>query len=556
MTGSRVALAVLVAIAIALAAIVITDSPRAPVVVDHALLPGVDADTITELAWTLSDGAHVTLTRPAPKQPWTFKVGSVRARARVDGARVDAALAALRGGRWQRTLGRRPPSVAPTTQLVVTAGGRSISLGIAPAGTGQTWIVRDGEALLVDDWLARALAPTRLELNQRRPLADIESAIAFSITTYEPPVEFQIERGALFVRDQEVFRVEVELELELERAFAALEIVALPTAPSTGEPILSVHVTLTEPIHVTVQSACTGTTCPCPAATYLVLSDTGDGCVAQDQIDELMRLVKRFQAPATELADPRVVSLDPESYSWDVGGDDRLTFSKQPMVARRGWSGPAAIERAVAIAAAMQFPGRVVPFSPPGNGIGRRQVTDANAGNETFFLFPGNLIYRPGEPVAIQLPDQAYAALQWTPDQVRDGRLWIEEPTTIQTITLRELEVEPGRTLRTRTLTRGAVVGEWLVDGKPLTAPQGTVLDAFAAMLAAPRAVEVIVRPKTFRHQVLVEVNPFPGSGSDPVVHTMSLAAPTAAGCPIASDAMVGMLMDRELCSAVATLLK
>ncbi len=556
MTGSRFALALLVAVAIALAALVVTDSPRPPIVVDHALLPGVDADTITALAWTLSDGTQVTVTRPAPDQAWTFQDAAAPGRARADAARVDAALAALRGGRWQRTVGRRPPSIAPTTQLVVTAGGRSISLAIAPAGTGQTWIVRDGEALLVDDWLARALAPTLLELNQRRPLADIEFAIAFQVKTYTPEVEFHIDQRAKYVRAPDVFRIDAELERELERALASLEIVALPTAPSTGEPILAVHATLAQPVLVNVQSACTGPACPCPAATHLVLSDAGDGCVAQDQIDDLMRLVTRFHAPTSELASPSAVSVDPEYYSWDAGANDKLKFSKQPIIDRRGWSGPADIERVVAIAAAIQFPGRVVPFSPGGDSLGRRHVTDASGNDEAFFLFPGNLVYRPGEPVAIQLPDQAFAALLWTPDQVRDGRLWIEEPTAIQSITLRELVVEPGRTLHTRALTRGAVVGEWLADGKPLPAAQGPRLDAFAAMLAAPRAVEIIALPKTLRYQVLVEVNPFPGSGSEPIVHTMRLAAPTAAGCPVASDVTGGALMDRELCSAVAALLK
>lgn len=556
MTGSRLALAVLVAIALVLAALVVTDAPRAPAVVDHALLPGVDADTITTLAWTLPDGTQVTVTRPSPDQGWTFQNAGPRGRARADAARVDAALAALRGGRWQRTVGRRPPGITPSTQLVVTAGDRRIALGIAPAGTGQTWIVRDGEALLVDDWLARALAPTLLELYERRPLADIELAAAFLVRTYAPEVEFHIDHGTEYVRDPDSFRIDADLERELERALAALELVALPTAPSTGEPILAVHATLAQPVLVTVQSACNGPACPCPAATHLALTDSGDGCVAQDQIDELVRLVKRFHAPASEIASRSVISIDPSYYSWDVEGTDKLRFSKQPIIEGRGSSGPADIERVVAIAAAIQFPGRVVPFSPGRDSLGRRHVTDASGKEEAFFLFPGNLVYRAGEPVAIQLPDQAFAALLWTPDHVRDGRLWIEEPTAIQSITLRELVVEPGRTLRTRTLTRGAVVGEWLADGAPVPAARGPRLDAFAAMLAAPRAVEMIAMPKTFRYQVLVEANPFPGSGSEPVVHTLRLAAPTAAGCPVTSDAMVGALMARELCSVVAALLK
>ena len=556
MTGSRLVLAGLAVVAIALAAIVVTDAPRAPTVVDRALLSGVDADTITALAWTLSDGTQVTISRPGPNQDWSFQDAGTRGRARLDSARVDAALAALRGGRWQRTVGRRPPGVAPTTQLVVTAGGRSISLGVAPAGTGQTWIVRDGQSLLVDDWLARALAPTLLELNRRRPLAEIESAVAFRVKTYAPEVEFHIDRRTLYTRDERTFRIAAELERDLERALAALEFVALPTGPASGEPILEVHAMLAEPILVYVESACTGAACACPAGTYRVVSEAGDGCVAPEQVDALMPLVKRFHAPATELADPRAVTLDPAYYYWGEGGNDKLKFSQQPMVDQRGAIGPADIERTVAIAAAFQFPGRVVPFSPRGDSLGLRRVIDEGSGDEAFFLFPGNLVYRAGEPVAIQLPDQAFAALQWTPDQVRDGRLWIEEPTAIQSIMLRELVVEPGRTLRTRTLTRGAVVGEWLADGKPLPANAGAALDAFAAILAAPRAVEIIAEPKRLRYQVLVEVNPFPGSGSEPVVHAMRLAAPTAAGCPATSDALAGTLMERELCSVVAALLE
>jgi hypothetical protein len=236
MMYSRVGLAVLAAVAVVLAALVALE-PR-PSIEDHALVPDLDVGKLRSL--TISG---VTLERLDPEAHattgvhwrWTAPPGD------VDMATLDAAFAALRGGRWHRRASR---ATAGTPRSTVVAGDVTLGIGAALAGTGQTWIARADDAVLVDDWVASALSPPPLALRVRHPYS-------------EPP-----ELLASYLVDPDFVRRRAE-------AYAAVEVVALP---------------------------------PCVAPLVLVQSPSGDGCVDAHLLAAAQELEK--QAPPI---DPRPV---------------------------------------------------------------------------------------------------------------------------------------------------------------------------------------------------------------------------------------------------------
>jgi hypothetical protein len=210
MIASRAGLAVLAAIAIVLAALVAFEPHRAPQ--DRALAPGLDVAQLRELQWD-----HVKLVRDDHGWAWVAPPG------RAEPATIDAVLAALRGARWHR---RAPREAAGKLGAILAAGGRTFEIGGHLEGADQTWIAREGDAVLVDDWVVRALAPDPLALRVRHPF------------THAPPAPTA------------TYRVDPRYYRTRDEAYQAIEILALP---------------------------------PCPDGDVLIHPPSGDGCVDAKQ---------------------------------------------------------------------------------------------------------------------------------------------------------------------------------------------------------------------------------------------------------------------------------
>ncbi len=103
-------------------------------------------------------------------------------------------------------------------------------------------------------------------------------------------------------------------------------------------------------------------------------------------------------------------------------------------------------------------------------------ITATLASGETTSLevYAGGLVARDGEPVAIRIAADGYAALVAPSQALLDASLWSDDATAIAAIDIDGV-----------VHARGAVIGEW-TGASPPTAAQ---LEVLATALAAPRAV-------------------------------------------------------------------
>jgi hypothetical protein len=156
--GSLRGLLVLGGFAVALAGVAIFD--RAPASLDRAILPGFDPAKLADLAWKLGD-REIHLGKSGDHWIWIDPPGPAGV---ADPDAIDRVVTAIRGGRWQRRAG---VVAAGALRGELALSGATIGIGQPLAGTAQAWLVVDGEALLVDGWIANALAPDPLALRPR-----------------------------------------------------------------------------------------------------------------------------------------------------------------------------------------------------------------------------------------------------------------------------------------------------------------------------------------------------------------------------------------------------
>jgi len=255
MIESRTGLAVLTALAIILAIMVVFDGgERAPG--DRALIPGLDVEHIAQLEWTRPGEPAVRLTRDAQGWRWGTPVG------RADPVAIDAVLTALRGGHWHRRAARE---LAGEPRVTVMVDGVSLAIGAPLPGSQQTWIARAHDAVLVDDWVATALAPSPLGLHVREPF--VRAAAAQDIET---STGVRLVGRPLRVAAPRTLLLAPAVANELEDALAAIEIVALPTSATVAGSGVALRV---DGITGTVDGT------DCGGGRLLVRVATGDGCV-------------------------------------------------------------------------------------------------------------------------------------------------------------------------------------------------------------------------------------------------------------------------------------
>ena len=518
--------AVAAALAVVLWAIVGIDAARAPGVVDRTLVPGLDGARISELIWQRTGQPARRVVRSGER--WRLAAAApTGAAVPADPAAIGEVLAALRGGRWHR----RGPALPVDATLTVVAGDARHVLGLAApiAGTEQRWLVVDGRGAVVDRWIARALDRDPLRLQIGRPLAEAAAASAVTIRAPDAGVLRLVGSPRRMVQPIALW-LRPELADELERALREVAMVRIPDGAS-GAHGLSIELAATggrDPVSVVLGGAC-------PGALELVAASgsAGDGCVERAAADAVVRAVARLRAAPGELVERRPIPFEPHQITL---GDGAVLALAPPRI------GDAAADpiRVAELLAALAAPAEVAAL-PAGSPSGQLVVADRAGAAVTLDLYPGRVVVRRGEPVALAPAPGAWALLGRASRELRDRTLWREEPTTITRIDVDGVRYQ-----------RGAVIGAWTRE--PAGAVDAARVEALATQLAAPEALgwldDAARAGVAAAHRVTLTVAPPAGP---PIVHALELGAPGPAGCPVRAGGEAAVL-PAALCREVAAL--
>ena len=492
MIHSRAGLLVLVAIA-AVLAVTIALTGGSPRSLDRAVLPGFAAEHVTELDWTAPGEPPIAIVRVAGGWAWKAPPG------RADAAAISDVLAALRGARWHRRAAASAAGTPHITLAVLGAPTFTIAIGNSLPGADQTWLVLGRDALLVDGWVARALAPGALALRDRHPLSAAAGARTLALgdlrLTGHPR-----RLGALWL--------DPHLVQGLEEAMADLELVSL--GPATGALAESDRLVLAaDDAHVEAAGSCAG-------ERVFVHATTGDGCVDAAAWRALVADAAVLHGTPASLVDRRPLPVEaPRIVLPDGGTIDR---SRRPTLDGKD----ADPDEVAALVAALSAPAEVVPL-PAG-----ASPASIVAGDITLDLYD-HVLARRGEPVALRPRPEAWAVIARPSSAYRDPTRWLEDPSTVASITL------DGTTYK-----RGAVIGEWTGATDP------SLIEALAAAIAAVRAPSGPA-PASIEHRLDVTIAPPVGA---PSVHHLEVGHPTAAGCAGRADG-TPVVLPLSLCTAV-----
>ena len=475
MIASRIGLLVVTAIALLLAVIVAIDLARDDDRPSRALVDNFDASQVTRLTWSQQGRPDIVIER-APKPDgkrdvvlpdswrWVAPVSGIAA----SHPAIDAVFAALRGGRWHRR-GDVAQAGTAYTSLKVMMGQRELGVrvGAALPGAGQTWIVIGDDAYLVDDWIARALAPGPLALRDTRPLRDAatsETIVVERTSVMGQPADALRIEGVRMVRPKQLV-LEASHVVELHRALAGMTIVDVPPQTAARSEIAMV-ITVAGPPLVTVEMYVRGCLDPAHVA---IGGSAGAGCIPASDYEMIVRSVDALvRPPAKDLVEPRAVPFEPISIKLPDGGVLDLRAAR--IGDHQADSGAVA-----ELLSVLQAPMPTIVESDPATAAPTTLVATDRAGTQLVIeLLPAKQLRRRGEPVALVPGAGAWAIVTRPSAAYRDPQLWNEEPSTIRTINVKSLIGEA-------TFTRGAVLGEW--DGTDKDA----AVSAFAELLARLR---------------------------------------------------------------------
>jgi hypothetical protein len=492
---TRRGLWILAAIAAVLAIWVAVDLSRSTAPVDRALVPGFDPARVTRLVWP-----DVEAIRTGD----TWKQGSIP----LDADAIADVLRTLQAARWHR---RASASSAGQVHRMLTVDRTPIGIGRALEGTDQVWLVIDGEALLVDAWVARALDRTPLELRVRHPLASVPRAQTLAISTGQHTIALAGHPRRYGSAGEIASAPDVH---EIERQLANLEIVAIPAhvdGARTGE----VHA---DALVLELRGACEGhPELVAATGTY------GDGCIPAAAWQSAAQIVDERLGEA-HAVDPRPVPIEPVTATLLDG--TVITFGPPP----RAGDKDADRDTVEELRRALTRDATIMTSSA--NALGTIAVVDRAGTHWDVEVLPGNLVRRTADKVVLRIA--AWPMLQRPDTAYLDPTRWSEDRFAITEITLDGV-----------TYARGAVVGEWT------RTPPGTVaadkLEALAAALAivrAPLATET-AKPS---HKLTVKLAPPVG---EPAMHTLEVGA----GCLGAVDGQ-RVRFEPALCTAISAVAK
>ena len=491
MIGSRTGSIVAGVVALALLVIVVWDLRRDEAPASRELVPGVVVERVHELAWP---ERGVVIRRGAKGWAWEKPAGPADART------VDDVLAALRGARWHRRESAR--FAGPPHGRIVIDGATTIAFGKALEGGEQRWILLAGSAYLVDSWVVRALDPEPLALRVRVPFAN-------------PAGAKEIRGGSVVVRGTPRELVEpVRLVLApavsepLERALGELEVVVLPTTPVR----VGAMRVVVDGVEVVGGEAGCG---------EAITGTFGGGCVRRAAWEAVVRAFEALRGPPSQLADPRPL---PFQAARIVLADKAVLELAKGLRVGDHDADPAHVTELLAVLAA---PAEIIA-PPVTRRVGEIVATDGGGTAHAIDLYGGGVIARRGEPVALRLGQGAYELLVRPSGALRDPTVWLEEPTTIASITIDGTS-----------FARGATIGEWTRSGPGRDEP--ALVEQLVTQLAMLRGRGAAPAGVAKRHDVTLEV--VPPTGTDK--HTRTLTLGTAAGACVGNGEF---LLAREIC--------
>jgi hypothetical protein len=424
---------VLAIVAAILAVFVVVFGPARPAVIDRSIWSGGEP---TELTITHVGEPPIVLVKRGTE--WRWREPDIRA----DAATVDGILTALRA-KWHRSgtaNGKRHGSLR--------IGATTIEIGEPLAGTEQTWIIRDGRAFLVDNWVARALVPPRLALRVRRPFANIAGAHVIEV-----PGVARLE-GTHRTAPTSLW-LDPAVVQRFDEAAEAIEIVALGGTPDAPG------------LRIVVDGREVSRVGNCNGGRVLIKTPDGDGCV-----DAAAWRALETAAHALDAPDKRPIPFTPSKITF---GDGSILDVKSHDLDR---------DRERELLTALQTPGELAPRSGTPTGT-------LDADGVTLELYKDG-VAREGEPVMIRTP--LIDIIRRPSAAYRDTTRWREDAMTIQSITIDG-----------KTFTRGAVIGEWT------GATQPGLVEALAGTLATVRAPAADKAPAA-KHHIAVTFAPPTGS--------------------------------------------
>lgn len=529
-------LGALAALTIGLALVVALSGGAVPL--DRSLLLGFDSERVTQLRWSRPGSSDVSVLRTGGD--WRF---SPPQRNMVDPRRVDAVLATLRGARWQRRAPRDRAGAIRST-LAIQMGARatySIGFGEVVQGADQVWVVRESHAYLIDGWVVRALVleGDAVALCDCHPLRRAASG----------DVSIRIDRGGKTLniepgpwRDARGWIAPGVVE-PLIAALAKLHIVRL--SEGGGQDVPRTQFVLRRcsdgercsseaaPIDsVAVGGACAG-------GQHLIelISANGSGCVEESDWKDVVAAIAALDAPLDQVLDRRPVAGDTVAIKLT---DGVIRLDKRPVVEFGGAVYPADLERVGELAAALAAPGDIVAL-PPGRPDAGIEVT-LRSGVTVALSRYGATVVRSAESVGLRvsMAPTLFRSAQAYVDPTR----WMEDISTVRTVSIVDVV-----TADDRNFLRGAVLGEWLRDGRPVSAPMRARVEAVAQAAATVRAPSAEV-PRGWSPRRILTVAFAPPVG-EPRTHRLELGDPGSGGCIARIDG-VGSLAPATLCSAVA----
>lgn len=511
-------LAVLAALAVALAvALLATGRRDEPEVAERALVPGFDASKV--LAITISYG-HLSITIERAGDVWYIADHTGRTKPVANPATVDAIFTALRGGRWHRRADAQAPGIryehSPHGPSGIRFDGTELWIGRRLPGTGQTWIVRGKDALLVDSWVAHALVPDPLELRIRHPL---DCAAASTITATTPDGKVQIENGRL-VEPKAMWLDERWLRA-LGDACAQIEIESIDGRPGAQDGL-----------QITADDATLVETGSCYERRYAYIeTTTGGGCVEASALDRLRAALRPFLAPTHEHVDMRPLPIEPAKLTLRDGVV--LELAKRPRIG----DVDADADEVRALVGALRRRGEEALLRPASEPSATITAVAADGTAVTLELFERErAIGRAGEPGVVRVSEAAWAIITRPSGVLRDPTRWREDATTLSSLTLDGV-----------TYTRGAVLGEWTRE--PAGKVDPALVDALVETVATVRA-PAGPPPRRIAHRLTITFTPPAGA---PTTHAIELAPPSGDGCPGRVDG-VSAVLPLPTCTAVIAL--
>jgi hypothetical protein len=480
--ATRRGLFVLVVIAAILGVLVLLVQPRGRANVDRSLVPRFDETKVKELTYTCpSDGAEKVV---RDGNGWKLQTGV------ADAATIDATLSALRAARWHRS---GAVTLAGQTHCTLKIDDATIAIGGQLEGTEQTWIVRGTRAYLVDAWVAHALAPGRLALHVRRPLAEAKVDPHSHGIWIEPAVIQEI-RAAL-------------------EALALVAIEGTQTTTGQGTQYFGAEAVGT-----------------CPGDRVLIQTPSGTGCVEAAAWKAVVDAGAKLAGPPEAIADRRPVPITPVKLI--LPDRHEITLAGKPMLDSVV---DVDADRVRELLTALATPGELVAV-PEAAHTDAFLAVGADGTQIQLYIYGNGTLNRRGEPVAIKTPDTEIIAR--TSPAYRDPTRWREDPTTITSIKIDGVTYE-----------RGAVLGEW--TRKPAGKIDNAIVDALAQTLAVVRAPENAGKGKTTNGRS-IKITFTPPAG-EPSTHTLQVTSPTRGGCRGRADNHE-VTLPPELCTAVAAI--